>query len=237
MNSEIPISNLSPIIPSKTSDLINDSGFLTSSTGVSGIKGNAETGYRKGEVNLTPAHIGAVNKLGDTITGALTVEANIIQPNGYILGENANSITHAIKLGHHGDDQLNFYEYGGIFNFYQSQSGVNTLLFQLNGKSNTSAAPLPITSGGTGATSSDGAKNALHINRYLGNCEKSVIDYIKDCYNNGETCGYFAINGASYSGAPDSTNYFFITFFIAPSIGNSVSLLALQYGGTDMYVG
>lgn len=51
-------------IPSKTSDLNNDSGFLTSSTGVTGVKGNAENTYRKGNVNLTPENIGAQQDIG-----------------------------------------------------------------------------------------------------------------------------------------------------------------------------
>lgn len=38
---------------------------------VSGVKGNAEQVYRFGDVNLTPANIGAVNKAGDTMTGDL----------------------------------------------------------------------------------------------------------------------------------------------------------------------
>ena len=41
-------------------------------TGVGGVKGNAESSYRTGNVNLTPANIGAVNKAGDTMTGNLT---------------------------------------------------------------------------------------------------------------------------------------------------------------------
>lgn len=38
---------------------------------VTGIKGNAESTYRTGNVNLTPANIGAVSKSGDTMTGLL----------------------------------------------------------------------------------------------------------------------------------------------------------------------
>lgn len=34
-----------------------------------GVKGNAESSYRHGNVNLTPANIGAVAKSGDTMTG------------------------------------------------------------------------------------------------------------------------------------------------------------------------
>ncbi len=37
------------------------------------VKGNKETSYRTGNVNLTPANIGAVNKDGDTITGTLVI--------------------------------------------------------------------------------------------------------------------------------------------------------------------
>lgn len=51
-------------IPSKTSDLTNDSGFLNSQTGVTGVKGNAENAYRQGNVNITPANIGAQADVG-----------------------------------------------------------------------------------------------------------------------------------------------------------------------------
>lgn len=65
-------------IPSKTSDLTNDSGFLTSSTGVSGVKGNAEGSYRHGDVNLTPANIGALANNGAT---SLCVSNKVISSN------------------------------------------------------------------------------------------------------------------------------------------------------------
>lgn len=48
-------------------------GNVIHSTYVKGVKGNAETDYRTGNVNLTPANIGAVNKTGDTMTGNLRV--------------------------------------------------------------------------------------------------------------------------------------------------------------------
>jgi len=43
---------------------------------VTGVKGNAESSYRTGQVNITPANVGAVNKAGDTMTGKLTLVAN-----------------------------------------------------------------------------------------------------------------------------------------------------------------
>lgn len=44
----------------------------SSTSSVTGVKGNKEENYRSGNVNITPADIGAVDKSGDTMTGALT---------------------------------------------------------------------------------------------------------------------------------------------------------------------
>jgi hypothetical protein len=49
------------------------SGTTFANTGVTGIKGNSETNYRTGQVNLTAANVGAVNLTGDTMTGDLIV--------------------------------------------------------------------------------------------------------------------------------------------------------------------
>ena len=42
---------------------------------ITGVKGNAESSYRTGNVNLTPANIGAVDKSGDTMSGNLYITA------------------------------------------------------------------------------------------------------------------------------------------------------------------
>lgn len=47
-------------VPTKTSELTNDSGFITNA-GVTGAKGNSETTYRTGNVNITAANIGLGN--------------------------------------------------------------------------------------------------------------------------------------------------------------------------------
>ena len=41
---------------------------------LTGVKGNAESSYRTGNVNLTPAHLGSVAKSGDTMTGGITLD-------------------------------------------------------------------------------------------------------------------------------------------------------------------
>lgn len=47
-------------VPTKTSDLTNDSGYITNA-GVTGVKGNSETNYRTGNVNITASNIGLGN--------------------------------------------------------------------------------------------------------------------------------------------------------------------------------
>lgn len=60
---------------------------------------------------------------GGVITGDLGV-------NGYIRGEYNSSYptNHGILLGHVNQDYMNFYELGGLFQFYKSRSGIDTLL-------------------------------------------------------------------------------------------------------------
>ena len=57
---------------------------------------------------------------GGTITGEVIFQKNLVGEPG--------STNHAIKLGHANDDVMNFYEHGGLFQFFKSQSGTNTLL-------------------------------------------------------------------------------------------------------------
>lgn len=45
--------------------------------GVTGVKGNAESSYRVGQVNLTPANIGALALSGGTLTGLLNLQSGV----------------------------------------------------------------------------------------------------------------------------------------------------------------
>ena len=45
--------------------------------GVTGVKGNSESSYRTGNVNLTPANIGALALSGGTMTGTLTAQSGV----------------------------------------------------------------------------------------------------------------------------------------------------------------
>jgi len=90
-------------VPKKTSDLINDSGF--------------------GDVTTK------VSKSGDTMSGALTISSdNLILTAGNIIRQTDYPKNHQIKMGKSGSNTMDFYEYGGIFDFYKSQNGTDTLL-------------------------------------------------------------------------------------------------------------
>ena len=66
-------------VPTKTSDITNDSGYLTS---VPVTSVNSKTGA----VKLAAGDVGAVSKTGDTMTGNLTVGSASLQTNGYVTG-------------------------------------------------------------------------------------------------------------------------------------------------------
>ena len=68
-------------IPTKTSDITNDSGFITSA-GAPVQSVNGETGA----VTLAASDVGAVSKAGDIMTGTLTVGSASLQTNGYVTG-------------------------------------------------------------------------------------------------------------------------------------------------------
>lgn len=68
----------------KTSDLTNDSGFLTD-VPVDSVNG------KTGAVELAASDVGAVAKTGDTMTGDLTVGSAKMQTNGYVTGTRLRS--------------------------------------------------------------------------------------------------------------------------------------------------
>ena len=103
-----------------------------------------------------------VKKTGDTMTGTLNVSSgNLIVNNGLIHGQNdtahSDYTNHAIKLGHNNDDVCNFYEYGGLFNFYKSVNGTNTLLGKIT--TNGWEGKALLASGSTAITQAAGTNN------------------------------------------------------------------------------
>ena len=109
----------------------------------------------------TPANIGALPLSGGTMTGSIYMPS----PSTGIHGEaGTHALNHAMILGHSGQDYMNFYEYGGVFNFYKSVNGVNTLLGKITsngweGKVNGHN----ITTSTSAPTSSDGSNGDIWI--------------------------------------------------------------------------
>ena len=61
-----------------------DEQSITKMSGVAGVKGDAEATYRTGDVNLTPANIGALALIGGTLTGDLTMNGDTLDADGYL---------------------------------------------------------------------------------------------------------------------------------------------------------
>lgn len=114
VNNTAPVNgNVTISIPTDTSDLTNGAGFMT---GITSSDVTTALGY-------TPANDNDVVKTSgnQTINGDKTFM-------GTLKGEAGNNTNHALLIGHANQDYMNFYEYGGVFNFYKSQHGTNTLL-------------------------------------------------------------------------------------------------------------
>lgn len=113
-------------VPTNNNQLTNGAGYITSA---GSITGNAATATKATQDSAGNVIVDTyVKKAGDTMTGTLTVEGNVQIPAGYVKGDISDYCNHAIKLGHSGDNVMNFYEYGGEFGFYKSQSNTDTLL-------------------------------------------------------------------------------------------------------------
>lgn len=100
-------------IPTKTSQLTNDSGYLSYSTidtaAVTGIKGEEETEYRQGDVTITKSDIGLTyteNKSSETIRGELTKQ-NVINALGYTPGA-ASDIPTSYVSGVKGNNESSY---------------------------------------------------------------------------------------------------------------------------------
>ena len=119
-------------IPTKVSQLTNDSNYVTTTT--------AESTYAKA-TDLTTEITRAkgvedtkINKAGDTMTGSLTAPSfqtgtastNYFQCQKFRGQGDASSYYHAIDFGYASHNQVDFYEYGAIWNFRQCTSGTSS---------------------------------------------------------------------------------------------------------------
>lgn len=93
---------------------------------VTGVKGKAETTYRTGNVNLTPANIGAVNKSGDTMDGALNLANNTPNAVGDDVEIGDFNIAGAIGIrGKNGETKISLLKQGASWNPQEDRGDIS----------------------------------------------------------------------------------------------------------------
>lgn len=127
---------------------------FTETQPVTGVKGNSESAYRTGNVNLTAANIGAVDKTGDTMSGSLAVgdkrtiwDANsgtYISPNGFISARGSDTSTPGLYVTAY-DSETTTYDAGFVYSSANGRWQANKQIY----------APSFITTGNVTAERSD----------------------------------------------------------------------------------
>ena len=147
---------------------------------ITGVKGDAESSYRTGNINLTPANIGAVTKTGDTINGNLIINGNLaVNADGNIDLTSDYDVTIGdadAKIVKHSDGTIHMQSSGDASMYItnggnaeiRSDSSAASIILTPNGDVNVSGdvaldSPLLVTSGGTGATTAANARANLEI--------------------------------------------------------------------------
>ena len=121
---------------------------------VTGVKGNAESSYRTGDVNITPANIGAVAKTGDTMTGPLNIRGVLLSYDLELKPPVGAGIGGFIDFTYNGEDIDN------TSRIIEGQRGV----LNINGIPFDRANPvIGVPYGGTGATDPAGVRANLDV--------------------------------------------------------------------------
>nr|DAT67355.1 MAG TPA: hypothetical protein [Caudoviricetes sp.] len=89
-------------------------------------------GNKNNPHGVTAGQIGAVAKTGDTMTGGLNAEyfstgeaeESYFRCKKFRGEGNANTYYHAIDYGYAGHNMCDFHEYGGVWNFYKNENGL-----------------------------------------------------------------------------------------------------------------
>ena len=107
---------------------IKDNGEVVATKFTGALNGNAATATKAtqdGSGNIITDTY--VKKAGDTMTGTLvapiiqtgTAATNYFQSQKFRGEGNASTYYHAVDFGYSGHNQVDFYEYGGVFNFHK----------------------------------------------------------------------------------------------------------------------
>ena len=117
---------------------------------VTGVKGDTETSYRVGQVNITAANVGALPTTGGALTGNVTMTRDVGSHMGYILTASATGKSISFVIG---SDKKTRGLYNNNTNKWMVYADANDDVF-LNGKA-------------TSATNADSATTASKLNKTL----------------------------------------------------------------------
>ena len=199
-------------VPTKVSQLTNDSGYTTNVGTITGITMNGASKGTSGVVDLGTVitdKSDKVSKTGDTMTGTLvapiiqtgTAATNYFQSQKFRGQGDASSYQHALDFGYSGHNQWDFYEYGGVFNFHKHTAAAvgegDTLLGTINSNGWEGNVKGNVTGNLTGlATKATGDKNGNDI----------TTTYYLASNPNGYTSNTGTITGISVNGTSIATS-------------------------------
>lgn len=114
-------------VPTNNNQLTNGAGYITSAGSITGNAATATKATQDGNGNVIVDTY--VKKAGDNMSGTLSITSGNLQvTSGLIKGDASDYHNHAFDMGHTNKNSFDFYEYGGLYNFYKSMNGVDTLL-------------------------------------------------------------------------------------------------------------
>jgi hypothetical protein len=114
-------------VPTNNNQLTNGAGYITSAGSITGNAATATKATQDSNGNVIVDTY--VKKAGDNMSGTLSITSGNLQvTSGLIKGDASDYHNHAFDMGHTNKNSFDFYEYGGLYNFYKSMNGVDTLL-------------------------------------------------------------------------------------------------------------
>ena len=214
---------------------------------VTGVKGNAESAYRTGNVNITAANIGAVNKGGDTISGQLnfinSAEMRFVTPD--VTGGHARGIEFADKnstgmwggIGAYGGAGMLHWIYIGAGTPYpwDSRNGLCISDTHIKWKNSSLVTESSgIAKEATKATQ-DGNGNNI-VNTYAKKSESAAYRLVENGdFNSMTTPGLYTMKGSSTLNKPTNGGYHGLIVLRSDS-GVYVQQIATKEGTTEVYV-
>lgn len=211
------------------------------------VKGNAESVYRTGDVNLTAANIGAVNKGGDSIHGRLNFindgDIRFVTPD--VTGGHARGINFIDKNGTDIRGGIGVTGNGGILDGIYLSIGTaypwsnNSGIYITNSFIKWKGSNLVTENSGTATAATkatqDGSGNNI-VNTYAKKSESAAYSLVENGdFNSMTTPGLYTMKGSSTLNKPTNGGYHGLIVLRSDS-GVYVQQIATKEGTTEVYV-